>query len=387
MVFVRDGRAPMTGPVNMNSNKITNVADGTQPQDVATVSQSASMIGDFKDTVRVLDSKWLRRNGGIYSSASYPDLADLLGPLPSGFIWEQLSTPFGSATPGGIASGMGRLAILVGATVYWSENGSTWNAVAIPFSGSSISYGGGRFVVLGSQRTAVSEDGCETWQATGNVLEQIVTGGIRYSSGLFAVAHSGPANVPPSKISTSPDGIVWTTRLTAPDLRSYILIIGDDIGFVACDATFFYTSSDGITWTTVTPDVTIGWVISAIRLAGGNVILFGSSGQVRVTTDFQTTVASSSGTSSNLNSSVFCDPFAVIVGNGGIARLSSDEGNTFTGSITGVTANLTQIANSPFSSDDVMAIGPSMLLKGTRTGSNQFRVPNDNPTTGWIKAL
>lgn len=391
MVVVRDGRAPMTGPLNMNGFKVTGIADGTADTDAATVGQSALRIGDFKDTVRPLDSTWLKRDGSIYASANYPSLSAFFPPLPDGLLWERQTPVSGVASITKVASGPDSIVVIVQnqSALYRSSDGTSWTAVSLTFEPKTIAWGGGRYVVLGDdKKSAISTDGGENWSFEDTTLDPSLSGDVKYSNGLFATTNVDVlAPSPRSKISTSIDGVVWTTRRTAPDLRTYRVLIGDNNGFVGRDADSFYVSPDGLVWNQVSTDRSLLSVLAGVRGGSGRCIFVGSGGLLFTTDGFSTTVERASGTVQALNDVFSMDPYIVAVGNSGVSRISSDNGSNFISSPTGSSMSLTSISKFMSEVDRIIVSGDRELAYAIRTSSSQFAVPDDNPEYGWIKAL
>src|SRR5690606_36067779 len=65
-----------------------NSTDAASLQDIEALGVA---IGDGAWSVRDLSPLWLRRNGDIYDSSDYPDLAALLGALPAGEAWNTIT--------------------------------------------------------------------------------------------------------------------------------------------------------------------------------------------------------------------------------------------------------------------------------------------------------
>lgn len=78
-VLVRDGRAPMTGPLNMNGNAITGVAPGRSSNEVATVSQGVPIgaVMDFAGVVAPFG--WMFCYGQAVSRITYATLFSIIG--------------------------------------------------------------------------------------------------------------------------------------------------------------------------------------------------------------------------------------------------------------------------------------------------------------------
>jgi len=78
-VLLRDGRAPMTGPLNMNNFAITNVATGNTPGSVATLAQAMPIgaVIDFGGTTAPVG--WLLCYGQAISRSTYSALYAIIG--------------------------------------------------------------------------------------------------------------------------------------------------------------------------------------------------------------------------------------------------------------------------------------------------------------------
>lgn len=84
-VLVRDGRGGMVGPLNMGNFKITNVAPGTNPSDVATVGQlpfdgPIAPVGSIVDFAGMdAPQGWMLCYGQAISRSSYSELFSVIG--------------------------------------------------------------------------------------------------------------------------------------------------------------------------------------------------------------------------------------------------------------------------------------------------------------------
>lgn len=80
-VLVRDGRAPMTGALNMNGFAITNVAAGTSSSSVATLAQAMPIGAVIDFAGSTAPAGWLLCFGQELSRAAYPALFALIGTM------------------------------------------------------------------------------------------------------------------------------------------------------------------------------------------------------------------------------------------------------------------------------------------------------------------
>lgn len=78
-VLVRDGRAPMTGPLNMNGFPINNAVAGTSPSSVATLAQSMPIGAVIDFAGSTAPSGWALCYGQAVSRATYATLFALIG--------------------------------------------------------------------------------------------------------------------------------------------------------------------------------------------------------------------------------------------------------------------------------------------------------------------
>ena len=148
----------------------------------------------------------------------------------------------GSFTVAGFLSPAGADAILT------SQDGIRWTRTSTAAGGNLLAFGNGVFVTLG----AVSSDGVDWTPVDAPSKENFELNDMTFGNGLF-VAVGGTLHVgfaPPSPIhiiTTSPDGIHWTTRSTeGPPLRG---VAYENGAFMAVGHNgAVLTSPDGINW-------------------------------------------------------------------------------------------------------------------------------------------
>ncbi len=151
--------------------------------------------------------------------------------------------------------------------MYSTDGGVTWTyATAGSFYWRAVTFGDGLFVAVASQFIATSSayfistspDG--VFWTTRLAPATNAWFGVTYGNGLFvAVATTGTGN----RVMTSSDGITWTIRVSATDYEWYDVTYGNGL-FVAVAATSgtndsVMTSPDGITWTLRTVPVQQLW--------------------------------------------------------------------------------------------------------------------------------
>lgn len=87
-VLIRDGRAPMIGPLNMNGNPINNLAPGSTPSSVATVSQGAPIGAVMGFALKTAPPGWIFGYGQVLlANTAYPLLRTAL--INDGFTYGQ----------------------------------------------------------------------------------------------------------------------------------------------------------------------------------------------------------------------------------------------------------------------------------------------------------
>ncbi len=122
------------------------------------------------------------------------------------------------------------------------EAGITWRTRTSPITNrTSVAYGNGRFVAVGSGGSMRSSDGIN-W--TYNAAPSGTMSGITFAKGLFVAVGS-------SSIFTSPDGITWTARSVSRNIDLTSITFGNGM-FVALgglSSESVMTSPDGINWT------------------------------------------------------------------------------------------------------------------------------------------
>lgn len=382
---VRDGRAPMTGPLNMNGYKITGVAAGDAPDDVVTNAAIADLgvaIGDGKWSLRDLSPNWLRRDGKLYLRADYPALAELMPPLPDGVSWT--ARPSGaSGALTAITAGAGKFIAVGNANIVSSDDGLSWSLDAT-FSGAlfyDVAYGNGVFLAaeIADGKVFTSPDG-KLWSQTTTLPNYVTTVAYFPDQALFFAG--GQAGY----IIASDDAINWTNKASGTTRNiSKIRLLNERLVAVCSGGTILH-STDGNTWSVVTvPGFSGGF--NDVAFKDGTYVAVGINGAIYTSTNLATWTPRTSGVSTNLNGVVAGATGFMVVGSNGVARISTD-GTSWTPAPIGVTATLNSAVVDPDDGNRYLVVGVGTnLFDGIRTLPTQFRVPNDDPTYGWIRAL
>jgi hypothetical protein len=382
-VVLRDGRASMSGDLPMGGNKVTDLADGTASTDAATVGQAAFAIGDFKSSLNDLGSKWLRRDGSLYTSASYPDLSALLPALADGLTWSNVSHSVPSSIKSIIQITGGYLiAVSAGSdsSFYTSSDGLSWSLVGTitSFAIEEVALGGGVYVAVdGNGYTAVSSDAI-SWTKSGSATFTTGASGVAYGGSVFVGVGVG------GEILTSPDGATWTSRTSGTtNLLNAVRRVGSVFVAVGVTGTVV-TSPDGTTWTVRTSGTTN--TLNDVAFDATTYVIVGDTGKIISSTDLATWTSRTSGTTSNLLGITLSTSGFVTVGASGVCAISTS-GTSWALAATGVGANLASVTYNASAQTNYFAAGVSTIIKGVRTSPTQFQVPDDDPDYGWIKAL
>jgi Ig-like domain-containing protein len=162
---------------------------------------------------------------------------------PDGFTWTMLTVPGATHAYSGAMFAGGKLFAVNQYEVAVSSDGVHWTDTVEPYSIGSIAYGNGAFVGVGNS-TAVSTDGI-TWNPSAPISGGYLYG-VAFGNGTF-VAVGGTFQI---SISTSPDGLTWTSQTVPFDVTNLngIEFLGGR--FMARTLTGMIISRDGIHWVT-----------------------------------------------------------------------------------------------------------------------------------------
>ena len=207
-----------------------------------------------------------------------------------------------------------------------SPNGIDWTirpvTTTLPLNATSIAYGGGKFVAIGSNYFLTSQDGI-TW-----TNQQSPSGfwrSITYGKGAFVVVGQSGTN----RVLTSANGTDWTAQAVASGSWSSVAFGGDRfVAIAGVGSPNVMTSTDGTAWETSTAGADDTATLSTVAY-GKNLFValasqsFGKS--VFTSTDGKEWTARTSidtpGSNTNskgLNSLVYANDMFVAVADGGI---------------------------------------------------------------------
>lgn len=383
-VVLRDGRAPWTGSQNANGHKLTGLSDGTSDSDAATVGQSADLVGDFKDSARTLNSKWLKRDGGIYNISDYPELGAILGPLPATVQWQNIPD-----SPPGIRSIADNGYMLVGVgesgSAYYSEDeGLTWSLASTGVSEhlNDVIYTPAGFIAVGDGGRVLLSPSGKSWATQSSGITSALHGAA-YGSGVYvAVGESGV--------------IIYSTALTGTwDLASSgatTTFRGVSFGlsrFLAAGPGGIVRSSvDGVSWSPAmleisTDPTSLYKSIESVSFANDR-FMIGASGVVWVSSDGITAVKSIT------SEAVFASVLGVDFGSGVYIAQTGSHLSYFSLDLSSWSS--TEVGHGTnrgvhYFGGRFFVPSSTRISFGTPITAGQFRTPSDNPAYGWIRAL
>lgn len=391
-VVLRDGRAPMTGPLNMNGYKVTGIAEGTADTDAATVGQSAFRIGDFKDSARSLDFSWLRRDGAAYNVASYPELSALFPPQTDAVIWTEISDGLPSENLLSVASSSARdiaISFVNGSECHvFIRDGGEWEEAHTleNFFPTSANYLNGNFIIAGSRFNTgigvivVSADNGETFGTAISVSGDVSTiTDLAYDGTVYVAVGNG------GRVWSSSDLLTWTEN-TSPVAENLLSVTHDGSIFIAVgNIGKIITSVNGSTWTERTSGVSVP--LYGVTSGAGQIVAVGANGTI---------VTSANGTTWTVRaSSVTADLYGVAVSNAGFlavgdagAAAASNDGVAWSARNSGSASILRAVSIANDNTGVFTVVGSAgYAAAAEKTLPTQFRVPDDDPEFGWIKAL
>ncbi len=354
-------------------------------------------IGDFYDTARALDARFLRRNGGIYANADYPTLAALMGPLPDTIGWTPGAT--GQSNPlYAIAQDGGSKYRAVGnnGTLLASSDRETWAAIS-PGTAANLQFivkagafwlAAGTLTPSGGSVTVRSPDG-DTWTqvtlAAGNYMTEI-RGLTKTAANVLVTGYDSTSGVV-HKVLYGTDGTSWTAvtvptsgPIAASPSRVVMVSKWDNSGMVLT------SDNQGATWTTRVAS-NFGNVNDVCWDPVNNLfIAVFDGGIIKTSPDGIAWTTRASGTTSNLLSVRAGPNGAIAAGNGLNFVLFSSNGTSWTSKSAPTTTGRALLADNT-AAYHFLSGGSTTINDGLRTSPTQFQVPDDQPTYGWIRAL
>jgi hypothetical protein len=164
---------------------------------------------------------------------------------------------------------------------------TTWVTATVPagsYSWEGVTYGNGKFVVVGDNGAVTTSTDGISW-TTIITVSTINFEDVDFGQGLFVAVGSGPA----ARIARSVDGVSWTT-MTPPVSAGWNMVAYGNGTFLVTAGTNYLTSPDGVSWTART----VSNSLSYIAYGGGRFVGTNDSGVASVSVDGGVTFVTSS---------------------------------------------------------------------------------------------
>lgn len=382
-------------------------------------------IGDFLDSARTMDAQWIRRDGALYNRVQYPELASLMPVLPDGFHGSNRPVPIRSSGPSGSSTPIieqeirkenGQY-ILSGSTysestnlittwqVYTAQTLEAWfktydaNVSGTPAIKSSLRRfsGNGTTLVAGATTRVTSASHFPLYYSTTDAAswtQASRTGGLTTNVDwvvadicwveeleLFVAILNGGTT---SQLWTSSDGMAWTAGYTFP---SYVVTLYvDGLQVLAIGRDNVYSSFDASIWTAHATGITTGSIFNAYFFVfnGTYHLVVGST--IKTSTDLDSWVDISPSPAVTGSQWTVVDDKVLCLISGKIN--ATEDFETFKIiDVDGKTIRAIYYDELVHTLVLLDASSPPLVHFGTLINSDQFQVPDDNPTNGWIKAL
>lgn len=385
---LRDNEFNAARPITAGGTGATNAADALANLGGVGVDNflNAYPIGSFFGSVNDLDATWLRRNGGLYDIADYPVLGAILPALPDGIILTQATTSTTNLILHLAYGGGVYVAVGASATLLRSTDRLNWTPRDPDTTGTigGVTYGASIFVAIASNGSVTKSPNAEVWSSSS--VSGITAGqGITHDGTNFIVIGNNSGN---PRASYSVDANSWTTVTPSGVIPAVDIAANSSVVVIVGSGGYIASSSDhGATWTTRTSGTANSLNGVCWDATTSLFIAVGASGTIRTSPDGINWTGRTSGASATLNSVSGSPQGIVVVGDSGTVVLSLN-GTTYTLATSGSGVSFTYaLADQNVASHYVISGGGGYIADGVRTLPTQFRVPNDDPDYGWIKAL
>lgn len=212
-------------------------------------------------------------------------------------------------------------------TIMTSSDGVDWTRRVSNTSQrlDDITYGGGKYIAVGTNGAIVSSTDTETWtsRASGTTSKPIF--GVTYGNGIFvAVGHSDYQD---AYIGTSTDGENWTVRHSGTKAFLFDVVFGNGMFVATGSSGAILTSTDGTTWTPATTNTTV--YLQSVLYDGSKFVAVGENGTILTSTNGTTWTPRTSNTTKKLEGIELGNNLLVATGQYG-AIVTSPDGVTWT---------------------------------------------------------
>lgn len=196
-----------------------------------------------------------------------------------GIVWTARSS-FPSSASWGVTAFNGRFYASAGSTIYYSNDGLTWNVTSgLPSAGVNtlaFALGGSTWLALSSSGTAYTSTDGISW--TSRTISSQTWETALYGNNLF-MALQGSVS---TNYATSPDGVTWTSRTLPAAPGTYAankswMAYGNSTWVFAGNTSQLYYSAGGVAWTAGASSATVGTPV-AVFFYGGLFYLLATSG-------------------------------------------------------------------------------------------------------------
>lgn len=359
-------------------------------------------VGRFIDTVEAVGSKFLRRNGGVYDRDEYPELAALFPPLPDSMTWGTATfdstPPSGYSCRGIVQFGTKRIAAFnngsgLGMLLYSSDDaGASWT---VRYSSSTKNVG--ELVAGNNEVVAFARDTTGVCSAVKSMdgiswTSNNVPGTANFNvSGAYTSSYFDGTNyliASDDKVFRSTDAVTWLSTA-----RTGRIIVAAPSKALLVDSGSYYQSSDhGATWSALGSNPFAAYTAVNVGLWDGvrNLFIYGTgatAGNI-VTAPDGVTLTSRHAVASAGWYRGSTSVNGVIMGGLNLGSVAiSANGLSYSNFATpgsGTTGGV--LCDGEVPGRFLVGRGNTIYF-GTRISSTQFRVPDDGPTYGWIRAV
>jgi Photosynthesis system II assembly factor YCF48 len=191
-----------------------------------------------------------------------------------------------------------------------------------------ITYGKNIFVAVGSSGTIITSTDAMEWTQRESDITRVTLYDVQYGKNLFvAVGTNDLLDDNWGVITTSPDGIVWTTRASGSFRTLHSLTYGNGMYVTVGDQGTILASNDGVSWTSVNASTSLN--LNGIAFGNGLFVAIGGGtgyGEtiILTSTDGVTWTQRDPNTDNGLFGITFADGKFIAVGNNRVVLISTD---------------------------------------------------------------